>query len=47
MYRCEAERMDFNAEGSDVLLLELACQMALDEGGLRRQSVGADEIRVL
>lgn len=33
-YRCEAERVNLDAEGSVVLLLELAGQMALDEGCL-------------
>jgi len=30
----KAERMDFDAESSDVLLLELTSQVALDEGSL-------------
>jgi hypothetical protein len=33
-YRCEAERVDLDTESSDVLLLELSRQVALDEGGL-------------
>ena len=33
-YRRKAERVDFDTECGDVLLLELARQMALDEGGL-------------
>lgn len=31
----EAERVDFDTEGGHILLLELAGQMTLDEGGLR------------
>ena len=34
-YRGEAEWVDFDTESGDVLLLELARQMALDEGGLQ------------
>ena len=34
IYRCESQRMDFDAQSRDVLLLELASQMSLDEGGL-------------
>lgn len=34
IYRCEAQRMNLDAQGRDVLLLELASQMSLDEGGL-------------
>lgn len=30
----ENHRVNFNTESGDVLLLELACQMSLDEGGL-------------
>ena len=33
-YSGEAEWVDFDTERGDVLLLELACEMALDEGGL-------------
>lgn len=33
-YRSEAKRMDLNTESCDILLLELAGQMALDERGL-------------
>lgn len=33
-YGGEAERVDFDSERSDVLLLEFSGQMALDEGGL-------------
>lgn len=33
-YRGEAERVDFDTERGNVLLLELASQMALDEGRL-------------
>jgi hypothetical protein len=33
-YGGEAERVNFDAESSNVLLLELACQMSLDEGSL-------------
>ena len=36
---CEDERMDFDAERCDVLLLELACQVALHKGRLARASV--------
>lgn len=31
---CEAERMNFDTESSNVLLLELASQMSLDESSL-------------
>ena len=34
-YRAEVERVDLDTEGGDVLLLELASQVTLDEGGLR------------
>jgi len=37
----EGERVDFDTEGGDVLLLELARQMALDEGGLRDEAMSA------
>lgn len=33
-YGAETKRVNFDTEGRDVLLLELSCQMALDEGGL-------------
>lgn len=33
-YRCEAERVDLDTEGRNVLLLKLASQMALDKGCL-------------
>lgn len=32
----EAKRVDFDTEGGHILLLELASQVTLDEGGLRR-----------
>lgn len=35
-YGGEGERVDLDTEGGHVLLLELASQMALDEGGLHR-----------
>ena len=34
-YCGEAERVDFDTESRDVLLLKLASQMALHEGGLQ------------
>jgi len=34
IYRCESQRMDFDTQSRDVLFLELASQMSLDEGGL-------------
>lgn len=34
--RSESQRMNFDAECGDVLLLEFTRQVALDEGGLRR-----------
>ena len=37
--RVELERVDLDAEGGDVLLLELAGQVALDEGGLTDTTV--------
>jgi hypothetical protein len=40
-YGGEAERVDFYAERRNVLLLELARQMALDEGRLCAVSTGA------
>ena len=33
-YRSKAKRMDLNTESSDILLLELTSQMALDKRGL-------------
>jgi hypothetical protein len=33
-YRGELERVDFDTERGDVLLLELSGQVTLDEGGL-------------
>lgn len=36
---CKGERVDLNTKGSDVLLLELSGQMALDEGGLSSSSI--------
>jgi hypothetical protein len=33
-YCGKAKRMDLNAEGCDIFLLELTGQMALDESGL-------------
>jgi hypothetical protein len=37
--RGEAERMDLYSEGGNVLLLEFASQVALDEGGLCQQQI--------
>ncbi len=34
MVGVEDHGVHLDSEGSDVLLLELACQMSLDEGGL-------------
>jgi hypothetical protein len=45
-YGAEAERVDLDTEGGHVLLLELASQVALDEGGLdQTMLVWTDEIR--
>lgn len=35
-YCCETKRVDLNTKSSDVLLLELSSQVALDEGRLLR-----------
>lgn len=31
--------MNFDSEGGDVFLLELSCQMALDEGSLQTEGL--------
>jgi hypothetical protein len=41
----EAERVDLDTEGGDVLLLELASEMALDEGGLRKSAASMAQSR--
>lgn len=43
----ELERVDFNTECGDVLLLELARQVALNEGGLRTLSYQLCTLRVM
>jgi hypothetical protein len=42
---CEAERVDLDTEGGDVFFLELASEMALDEGGLGMLATWAGETR--
>jgi len=39
MVGMEDHGVHLNTEGSDILLLELACQMSLDEGGLSDTTV--------
>jgi hypothetical protein len=39
----ELQGVDLNTEGGDVLLLELAGQVALDEGGLAGTAVTAED----
>lgn len=44
-YGGESERVNLNTESSDVLLLKLSSQVALDEGGLYRWTVGQHAIQ--
>ena len=39
MVGVENHRVNLNTESGDILLLELACQMSLDEGGLSDTTV--------
>ena len=40
-YRAEFERVNLDAQSSNILLLEFTCQVTLDEGGLRKVIVSS------